>query len=147
MTVTEAVRERAERIAELVAVVAKERLDNLHPSDWVSYESYGDYRTTLASVEARVDEVDGGVAVVVWPRMRPDGGYWTNIASEVVDSAADRQDTEAGADGFTHQYGHIEQAHGSHEARLVLPGRLPCAECGATPDQECLVPNCQGSWV
>lgn len=141
--------ERAARIADMVGQVARERADNQHPDDWTYRQSFDDYVYTIRSVEARLEGPRHARVVVVWPRIHPHDGYWTNIASEVLDSAADRVDTELG-DDFTLSRYQIVGEEDDYEARLVPleeQEQHDCGECGAAADEECVEPNCQGSWV
>lgn len=142
---TEAARERAQAIADMVPVIARERVALMHPDEWTEQQSFEDFRYTVGSMEAFVDDSDGVLTVLARPRMRPHGDYWTNVPSEILDTAADRVDSAAG-DTFTFDHGTIEQDAGSYEARLVMPPRLACGECGAPPELDCKVYNCQGSW-
>jgi hypothetical protein len=144
--ITDLARERAQEIAELVEVISRQKAKDASPYDWASERSFRDYVVTLGSVEGHVEETDDGkLAVVAVPRMHPHGGYWTNVPSEVLDAASGRNDQDR-EDEFTFRFGEIVQAEGSYEARLVIPGRLPCDDCGADPDEECTY-GCASNWA
>lgn len=109
-------RDRAARIAALVPRLARERADLEQPGDWTNLQSYHNFVASWRSVEAWTEGPEWDRVVVVCPRIRPDGGYWSNIAAEVLDRAADQVDAEAGDEPPP---GCIEQEEGSYTARLV----------------------------
>lgn len=111
-------RTRAERTAAEAVAVARRRADNEWPHDWTEHRSYSDYVTVLRSMEAEVDGPDWAPVVHVWPRLRPTGDYWLNLASEALDAAAGRVDEDAG-DDFTFRRGTIETDPATYGAKLT----------------------------
>lgn len=143
--------QRAARIADMVVQLAKERADNEDPNDWTLRQSFDDYVTTVASVEAWTEGPRHARIVVACPRMHPHAGHWTNIAAELLDAACDRVDTEAGVDRDV-EHSRIDQDPDAYEVRLVpLAEQEPyqCGDCGAAPDDDCVVEEhrqCEGAW-
>jgi hypothetical protein len=110
--------DRAERIAEMVRVVAQERADWATMDDWADADVRAEFVAMLRSMQAWTTGPEWDRVVEVRPRLRPDGDYWTGTAAAVLDTAAGRVDDELG-DTYTFDHGRIEDIPGSHGARLV----------------------------
>lgn len=111
--------DRAELIARMAPVVARERADHAAADDWASAQARDDFVTMLRSMEAWTEGPAWDRVVTVRPRMCPADGYWTGVAAEVLDAASGRVDDEAG-DSFTFEHGRIEDDPSSaYGARLV----------------------------
>jgi hypothetical protein len=118
---------RAELIARTVPVVARERADHAAVDDWASAQARDDYVMMLRGMEAWTEGPEWDRVVVVRPRMCPADGYWTGVAGEILDVAADRVDTEAG-DSFTFEHGRIEDDPGSKYGARLVCARKPNLE-------------------
>ncbi len=112
---------RAQRIADMVPAVVRDRLEHHFPQDWTKQESYDDFAAMLRSMESWTEGPDWNKVVVVGPRMRPAGDCWSHTSAEILDRAADRVDAEVG-DSYTFHHGVILPGADGHsyESRLVF---------------------------
>lgn len=110
-------RDRANEVAYMVPVVARERAAQDLPEDWARPHLHDEYVATLNSMQGWVEGPEWDEVVVAGPRMRPDGGHFAHLASEVLDKAAAAVDDAAGP-GYTWLPGRIDEGKSGYEARL-----------------------------